>query len=187
MDGAQSFGLLDVDLSDIQPDFYSGSAHKWPCGPKENGVLYINKSAQPKIWASIFSAYPGRVGVSRTFEGFGQRDEPAMIAFGEALKLQTKIGRAQIEKRSRELTHGADRGAAEDRRRQDLDEPGRRRVASRCCRSSRATSTSASCRRRCIRRTGSAARRAAARIAPGCASRRTSTTRTPTSTRRWRR
>jgi selenocysteine lyase/cysteine desulfurase len=27
-----------------------------------------------------------------------------MIAFGEALKLQTQIGRAQIEKRSRELT-----------------------------------------------------------------------------------
>jgi isopenicillin-N epimerase len=104
VDGAQSFGLMDVDLSDIQPDFYSGSAHKWPCGPKENGVLYINKSAQTKIWASIFSAYPGRVGVSRTFEGFGQRDEPAMIAFGEALKLQTQIGRAQIEKRSRELT-----------------------------------------------------------------------------------
>ena len=104
VDGAQTFGLLDVDLSDIQPDFYSGSAHKWPCGPKENGVLYINKSAQSKIWASIFSAYPGRVGVSRTFEGFGQRDEPAMIAFGEALTFQTKIGRAQIEKRSRELT-----------------------------------------------------------------------------------
>ena len=104
VDGAQTFGLMDVDLSDIQPDFYSGSAHKWPCGPKENGVLYINKSAQPKIWASIFSAYPGRVGVSRTFEGFGQRDEPAMIAFGEALKLQAKIGRPVIEKRSRELT-----------------------------------------------------------------------------------
>lgn len=104
VDGAQTFGLFDVDLSDMQPDFYSGSAHKWPCGPKENGVLYINKSAQPKIWASIFSAYPGRVGVSKTFEGFGQRDEPAMIAFGEALKLQTEIGRAHIERRSRELT-----------------------------------------------------------------------------------
>lgn len=104
VDGAQSFGLFDVDLSDMQPDFYSGSAHKWPCGPKENGVLYINKNAQSKIWASIYSAYPGRVGVSRSFEGFGQRDEPAMIAFGEALKLQNGIGRAQIERRSRELT-----------------------------------------------------------------------------------
>jgi selenocysteine lyase/cysteine desulfurase len=104
VDGAQSFGLFDVDLSDIQPDFYSGSAHKWPCGPKENGVLFINKSAHSKIWATIYSAYPGSVGVSKTFEAFGQRDEPAMIAFGEALKLQTKIGRAVIEKRSRELT-----------------------------------------------------------------------------------
>src|SRR5262249_519854 len=114
VDGAQTFGLMDVDLSDIHPDFSSptplqtdfdsGSAHKRPCGPKENGVLFINKSAQAKIWASIFSAYPGRVGVSRTFEGFGQRDEPAMIAFGEALTFQSKIGRAHIEKRSRELT-----------------------------------------------------------------------------------
>jgi isopenicillin-N epimerase len=104
VDGAQTFGLLELDLADMQPDFYSGSAHKWPCGPKENGVLYINKTAQSKIWASIFSAYPGRVGVSRTFEGFGQRDEPAMMAFGEALTFQTKIGRAHIEKRSRELT-----------------------------------------------------------------------------------
>jgi selenocysteine lyase/cysteine desulfurase len=104
VDGAQSFGLIDVDLADMQPDFYSGSAHKWPCGPKENGVLYINKVAQSKIWASIFSAYPGHVGVSRTFEGFGQRDEPAMMAFGEALAFQTKVGRSAIEARARELT-----------------------------------------------------------------------------------
>ena len=105
VDGAQSFGLMDVDLSDMQPDFYSGSAHKWPCGPKENGVLYINKSAQHRIWASIYSAYPGGVGISKTFESFGQRDEPAMMAFGEALTFQTKIGRRAIDARARELTH----------------------------------------------------------------------------------
>lgn len=104
VDGAQTFGQLDVDLADMQPDFYSGSAHKWPCGPKENGVLFVNRTAQPRLWASIYSAYPGAVGVSKTFEGFGQRDEPAMIAFGEALKLQTSIGRPQIEARVRELT-----------------------------------------------------------------------------------
>jgi selenocysteine lyase/cysteine desulfurase len=103
VDGAQTFGLVDVDLSDIQPDFYTGSAHKWPCGPKEVGVLYISKSAQPKIWANIISAGAGRVGISKTFERFGQRDEPAIIAFGEALKLQTKIGRKAIQDRSQEL------------------------------------------------------------------------------------
>ena len=181
VDGAQSFGLMDVDLSDIQPDFYSGSSHKWICGPKENGVLYINKSAQSKIWASIFSAYPGRVGVSRTFEGFGQRDEPTMMAFGEALTFQTKIGRAQIEKRSRELTQALIAGAEDDRRREDLDQPGSVTRRSRWSRSCPAASTSASCRRRSTRRTTSAARRAAARIAPASGCRRTSTTPTPTS------
>ena len=29
----------------MQPDFYTGSSHKWPCGPKEVGVLYVNARA----------------------------------------------------------------------------------------------------------------------------------------------
>jgi selenocysteine lyase/cysteine desulfurase len=67
------------------------------------GVLYIRNSAQPKIWASVISAYPGGVGISKTFESFGQRDEPAIMAFGEALNFQTKIGRKVIQDRSQEL------------------------------------------------------------------------------------
>ncbi len=63
LDGAQSFGLLDVNLGEIQPDFYSGSAHKWPCGARECGVLFVNTRAQDKLWPSIYSAYPGAVGI----------------------------------------------------------------------------------------------------------------------------
>jgi len=103
VDGAQTLGLLDVDLSDMQPDFYAASGHKWPCGPKEVGVLYVNKNAQARIWPGIVSAYPGAVGLSKTFESFGQRDEPAIIAFGEALRFQTRLGRRAIEARAREL------------------------------------------------------------------------------------
>ncbi len=103
LDGAQSFGLLDVDLSDIQPDFYSGSAHKWPCGARECGVLVVSRAAQEKLWPTIYSAYAGAVGFSRSFEGFGQRDEATMIAFREALAFQSGVGRAAIEQRSRAL------------------------------------------------------------------------------------
>lgn len=105
VDGAQTFGMLDVNLADISPDFYSGSAHKWPCGARECGVLYINTRVQSKIWPSIYSAYPGAVGISKTFESFGQRDEATMIAFREALEFQMKVGRPAIEKRSRELAN----------------------------------------------------------------------------------
>ena len=103
VDGAQSFGLLDVNLGDMQPDFYSGSAHKWPCGARECGVLFVNRTAQARLWPSIYSAYPGAVGFSRTFEGFGQRDEATMIAFRAALAFQDKVGRAAIEERGRQL------------------------------------------------------------------------------------
>jgi isopenicillin-N epimerase len=103
VDGAQSLGLMEVDLADMQPDFYASSGHKWPCGPKEVGVLYVNKSAQPRLWPSIVSAYPGATGFSKTFESFGQRDEPAIMAFGEALRFQTRLGRAAIHARAREL------------------------------------------------------------------------------------
>jgi selenocysteine lyase/cysteine desulfurase len=104
VDGAQSFGLLDVNIADLSPDFYTGSAHKWPCGARECGVLYINTRVHKQIWPSIYSAYPGAVGISRTFESFGQRDEASMIAFRTALEFQTKVGREAIEKRSRALT-----------------------------------------------------------------------------------
>jgi selenocysteine lyase/cysteine desulfurase len=103
VDGAQSLGLIDVDLREMDPDFYGGSGHKWPCGPKEAGVLFINRRSASRIWPSIYSAYPGAVGISKSFESFGQRDEPAIQAFGEALQFQTKIGRAAIEDRGREL------------------------------------------------------------------------------------
>ena len=103
VDGAQSFGVLDVDLSVIRPDFYSGSAHKWPCGPKETGVLFVNKDVQDRISPSVVSLYPGAVGISKKMEGFGQRDEAALATLGVAIKWQDDIGRAAIERRVRQL------------------------------------------------------------------------------------
>jgi selenocysteine lyase/cysteine desulfurase len=103
VDGASALGLFDVDLSDLQPDFYTGSSHKWTCGPKEVGVLYVRAGAQSRIHPSIISAYAGTIGASRTLEAMGQRDEPAIIGFGEAVTFETKIGLTRIEARSRSL------------------------------------------------------------------------------------
>ena len=103
VDGAQSFGHLVVDLSAMQPDFYSGSAHKWPCGPKETGVLYVRSDIQSRLWPSVYSAYTGRTPLARTHEGMGQRDEPAIRAFGRQIEFLGSIGQAAIEARGREL------------------------------------------------------------------------------------
>lgn len=103
VDGAQSFGVLDVDLSSMRPDFYTGSFHKWPCGPKETGLLYVNKDVHDRIWPSVISLYAGAVGISQKLEGNGQRDDAKLAAVAEALKFQGSIGRAVIERRARDL------------------------------------------------------------------------------------
>jgi selenocysteine lyase/cysteine desulfurase len=103
VDGAQSFGVLDVDLAAMKPDFYTGSMHKWPCGPKEKGLLYASRAVHDRMHPSVIGVYAGAVGLSRTFETNGQRDDSSIAALTEGLKFQGSIGRAAIEKRSRAL------------------------------------------------------------------------------------
>jgi selenocysteine lyase/cysteine desulfurase len=103
IDSAQAFGVIDVDLGTMRPDFFTGSMHKWPCGPKEKGLLYINRAVQDRIAPTIVGLYGGAVGASRTFEAEGQRDDAAIAAVAEALKFQGAIGRDVIERRSRAL------------------------------------------------------------------------------------
>jgi isopenicillin-N epimerase len=103
VDGAQAFGVIDVDLTKVKPDFFTGSMHKWPCGPKEKGVLFISKAVQDRIAPSIYGVYGGATGISRTFEAEGQRDDAAIAAVVKALEFQGAIGRDVIEKRTRTL------------------------------------------------------------------------------------
>jgi selenocysteine lyase/cysteine desulfurase len=103
IDGAQAFGVVDVNLGAMQPDFFTGSMHKWPCGPKEKGVLFVNRAVQDRIAPTIVGVYGGAVGISRTFEAEGQRDDAAIAAVVEALEFQRTIGRDVIERRARAL------------------------------------------------------------------------------------
>jgi selenocysteine lyase/cysteine desulfurase len=41
VDGAQSVGQFDVDVRAIDCDFMAGNGHKWLCGPKGTGFLYV--------------------------------------------------------------------------------------------------------------------------------------------------
>ena len=92
IDGAQAFGVIDVNLAEVKPDFFTGSMHKWPCGPKEKGVLYVNRAMQDRIAPSIYGVYGGAVGISRTFEAEGQRDDASIAAVVKALEFQGAIG-----------------------------------------------------------------------------------------------
>jgi selenocysteine lyase/cysteine desulfurase len=103
VDSAQAFGVIDVNLRDMKPDFFTGSMHKWPCGPKEKGILFVNREVQDRLAPTIYGVYGGAVGISKTFEAEGQRDDAAIAAVVEALTFQATIGRPVVEKRVRTL------------------------------------------------------------------------------------
>jgi selenocysteine lyase/cysteine desulfurase len=107
LDGAQTFGALDVNLKELDPDSYSTSAHKWMMGPLEAGLLYVRAERIPQLWPSIVTAgWADDLKGARKFEVFGQRDDPRVAALEAAVDFLNFIGMPAVEARVRALaTH----------------------------------------------------------------------------------
>ena len=108
VDGAQSWGALDVNLRDLGCDSYSASAHKWFVGPKEVGLLYVRADRVEEIWPAVVAPSWGnevepRPRGARKFESLGQRDDAALAAIGTTVAFQDRIGMAHVEARVGEL------------------------------------------------------------------------------------
>lgn len=49
IDGAHVPGQMDLDITDLNPDFYTGTLHKWMLAPKGSSFLYVKKSFQEML------------------------------------------------------------------------------------------------------------------------------------------
>jgi selenocysteine lyase/cysteine desulfurase len=105
LDGAQSFGALDVDLRSIGCDSYSTSTHKWAMGSLEAGFLYVKADRHRELWPSIVTAgWSDKLAGARKYEVFGQRDNPRLASLDATLDFLGLIGMTRIEARVTELT-----------------------------------------------------------------------------------
>jgi len=105
LDGAQSFGALDVNLKEIGCDSFSTSAHKWLMGPLENGVLFVRADRIGQVWPSIVTAgWSDHLVGARKLEVYGQRDDPRIVALESAIDFALLIGPAAVEARMRSLS-----------------------------------------------------------------------------------
>jgi selenocysteine lyase/cysteine desulfurase len=105
VDGAQTFGALNLDLHEMGCDFFTASSHKWFVGPKEAGVMYVREESQDRLW-------PSDVGVgwegaaesgAQKFENMGQRDDAAVVTMATAAAFHEAIGPEAVEARVRAL------------------------------------------------------------------------------------
>jgi isopenicillin-N epimerase len=108
VDGAQTWGALDVDVHAMGCDAFTASAHKWLCGPKEAGVLYLRRERLDDVaphtvafgWSEQHAR--GERG-ARKFETLGQRDDACLASLAPAVDFHLEIGRARIRARVEEL------------------------------------------------------------------------------------
>lgn len=117
LDGAQTWGAMKMDLTELDPDSYSASAHKWYMGPKEVGLLYVKSSNIDNIWPSVIAPGWGSgadtiLRGARKFESLGQRDDAALAGLGVAAQIHNSIGAARIEARIVELSQRLKQGIA---------------------------------------------------------------------------
>jgi isopenicillin-N epimerase len=105
IDGAQTWGVVDVNLAHMGCDSFSASAHKWFMGPREVGMLYVRQPHIERLWPNSVSvpwgdsADPSVIG-ARKFEAFGQRDDAAIAALGDAVGFHESLTPAGIERRA---------------------------------------------------------------------------------------
>ncbi len=114
VDGAQAIGLLDVDVSQSEPDFLATTASKWLMGPTGIGFLYVADrylQAEPPWPGWLSASNVGEWDVrhcelyndARRFQG-GIPNLPGVVGALAGLELLEEIGRETVERRVRELT-----------------------------------------------------------------------------------
>lgn len=104
IDGAQTAGVLDLDLHALGCDFFTASSHKWFLGPREAGLLYVRAEAAERLWPTIVGLGHERAEGAARYETLGQRDDAAVAAFGYAVEFFERIGSAAIDARVAALT-----------------------------------------------------------------------------------
>ncbi|TWU08577.1 Isopenicillin N epimerase [Stieleria varia] len=90
VDGAHAPGMMEIDLNELAPDYYTGNHHKWLCAPKTSGFLYVRTEYHDEVRPTVIShgantVWPGRSKFQSEFDWVGTYDPTPLLAVPAAL------------------------------------------------------------------------------------------------------
>jgi len=105
VDGAQVLGQSPVDVKDLGCDTYVSSPHKWLLAPKGTGILYIERSRQDELWATLGSYnYDNREAGAFRFMQYGTGSPALLVGLKAALDFNRRIGTERIARWNTAMT-----------------------------------------------------------------------------------
>ena len=96
IDGAHVPGQLELDVKEVDADFYVGTCHKWLCGPKGSSFLYARRELQHLIeplvvgwgWGDVERKFDSGNDFIDYFEWLGTHDPSAHLTVPTAIQFQ---------------------------------------------------------------------------------------------------
>lgn len=108
IDGAHVPGQLDLNIADLNPDYYTGTLHKWMLAPKGSSFLYVKKQLQNILDPLIVgwgyeSVSPGESQFLDYQDYQGTRDISAFLATPKVIEFLERNNWSEIAKQSKAI------------------------------------------------------------------------------------
>lgn len=112
IDGAHAVGQIDLDISDIDPDWYVTNAHKWLFAPKGSALFYARAAEAARTRPAITSHFVD-LGFPGAFDYVGTRDYSAWLATPAALAFHRSFDGARLRAHAHDIVaHASERFGA---------------------------------------------------------------------------
>jgi isopenicillin-N epimerase len=102
VDGAHGPGMVPLNLTALNADWYTGNGHKWLCAPKGCAFLWARRDRQDDLHPVTISHGYG-TGFLGEFDWAGTRDPSAYLAIDAAIDFHEELGGATLRQRNAAL------------------------------------------------------------------------------------
>lgn len=90
VDGAHAPGMIDLNIEELAPAYYTGNLHKWPCAPKGSAFLWVRPDKQGEVHPTTISHHLDE-GFPEEFSWQGTRDITAWVGAADAIRFMDKL------------------------------------------------------------------------------------------------
>ncbi len=110
VDGAHVPGHIDLNISELDADVYTGACHKWMCTPKGCSFLYVKKEHQHLFDPLLISwGYEAAMPSNSQFIDYNQmqgtRDFSAFLTVPKAIEFFKENNWKEVAKQCRQIAH----------------------------------------------------------------------------------